>query len=183
MREVGVIERLPSGVIGLDPVLCGGFPKGGIHIVQGPPGTGKTTLANQLCYHHAAAGGRAVYVTLLAESHARMLLHLQTMEFFDAGQLPEGIAYISGLGALDEAGLPGLVTLLRREIAARRSTVLVLDGLVAAEDRAASDTEFKKFIQELQAQAALYRCTVFLLTTAKGRPSPLSTPWSTASSS
>lgn len=172
MRKVGVIERLPSGVIGLDPVLCGGFPKGGIHIVQGPPGTGKTTLANQLCYHHAAAGGRALYVTLLAESHARMLLHLQTMDFFDAGQLPEGIAYISGLGALDEAGLPGLVTLLRREIAARRSTVLVLDGLVAAEDRAASDTEFKKFIQELQAQAGLYGCTVFLLTTAKGQAIP-----------
>ncbi len=50
--------------------------------------------------------------------------------------------------------------------------MLVLDGLVAAEDRAASATEFKKFVQELQAQAALHGCTAFLLTTTKGEPVP-----------
>ena len=49
---------------------------------------------------------------------------------------------------------------------------MILDGLVAAEDRAASDTEFKKFIQELQTQAALHSCTVFLLTTGKGQAIP-----------
>src|SRR3712207_2775881 len=98
-----------------------------------------------------------------------MLLHLGTLRFFDASRLPDQVSYVSGLGALEGAGLPGLVTLLRREIAARQATVLVLDGLVAAEDRAPSDTEFKKFVQELQAQAALHGCTVFLLTTGKGR--------------
>ena len=172
MTDVQNIERLPSGVPGLDPILCGGFPKGGIHILQGPPGTGKTTLANQICHYHAASGGRALYVTLLAESIDRMLLHLGTMRFFDGSRLPEQVSYISGLQALDHEGLPGLVTLLRREIAAHKATVLMLDGLVAAEDRAASDTEFKKFIQELQAQAGLHGCTVFLLTTAKGQAIP-----------
>ena len=44
------------------------------------------------------------------------------------------------------------------------------------EDRAASDTEFKAFIQELQTQAGLHGCTVFLLTTAKGQARPPSTP-------
>ena len=75
MTEAQNIERLPSGVPGLDTILCGGFTKGGIHIFQGPPGAGKTTLGNQVCYHHAAAGGRGLYVTLLAESIDRMLLH------------------------------------------------------------------------------------------------------------
>ena len=172
MSEVRAIERVPTGVPGLDTVLRGGFPKSGIHIVQGRPGAGKTTLGNQVCFHHAAAGGRALYVTLLAETHARMLLHLGTMRFFDASRLPEQVAYISGLGALADEGLPGLVTLLRREVAAHKATVLVLDGLVTAEDRAASDTEFKTFVQELQAQAALHGCTVFLLTTAKGQAVP-----------
>ncbi len=172
MSDVQRIERVPSGVPGLDTVLNGGFPKGGIHILQGLPGAGKTTLGNQICYHHAAAGGRALYVTLLAESHARMLVHLGTMRFFDTARLPDQIAYVSGLGALQGEGLPGLVTLLRREIAARKAKLLILDGLVAAEDRAASDTEFKTFIQELQAQAGLHGCTVFLLTTAKGQAVP-----------
>jgi circadian clock protein KaiC len=172
MSEVQVIERVPSGVPGLDTVLRGGFPKGGIHVIQGSPGAGKTILGNQVCFHCATAGGRALYVTLLAETHARMLLHLGTMRFFDASRLPEQVSYISGLGALAGEGLPGLVTLLRREIAARKASVMVLDGLVTAEDRAASDTEFKTFIQELQAQATLHGCTVFLLTTAKGQTVP-----------
>src|SRR5919107_4980172 len=172
MTELPTIERVPSGVPGLDTILRGGFPKGGIHMLQGTPGAGKTILGNQLCYHHAAAGGRALYATLLAESHARMLLHLGTMRFFDAARLPDQIAYLSGFGALQGEGLPGLVTLLRREVTARKATVLVLDGLVAAEDQAASDTEFKTFIQELQTQAGLHGCTVFLLTTAKGQVLP-----------
>ena len=169
MTEVSEIERVPSGVPGLDTVLRGGFPRGGIHMIQGTPGAGKTILGNQICFHHAAAGGRALYATLLAESHARMLLHLGTMRFFDASRLPDQVSYVSGLGTLEGEGLPGLLSLLRREIAARKATVLVLDGLVAAEDRAASHSEFKKFIQELQAQAALHGCTAFLLTTAKGQ--------------
>jgi circadian clock protein KaiC len=172
MTEAQNIERLPSGVPGLDAILCGGFTKGGIHILQGPPGAGKTTLGNQICYHHAASGGRALYVTLLAESIDRMLLHLGTMRFFDGSRLPEQLSYISGLQALDNEGLSGLVALLRREVAAHKATVLMLDGLVAAEDHAASATEFKKFIQELQAQAGLYGCTVFLLTTSKGAAIP-----------
>jgi circadian clock protein KaiC len=172
MTKVNTIERVPSGVPGLDTVLRGGFPRGGIHILQGTPGTGKTTLGNQICYHNAATGGRALYVTLLSETHSRMLLHLGTMGFFDAARLPDQITYISGFGALEAEGLPGLVTLLRREVAARKASVLILDGLVAAEDQAASDTEFKTFIQELQIQAGLHGCTVFLLTTAKGHAVP-----------
>jgi circadian clock protein KaiC len=173
---------VPSGVPGLDTILRGGFPRGGIHIIQGTPGAGKTILGNQLCFHHAAAGGRALYVTLLAESHARMLLHLGTLRFFDPSRLPDQVSYAAA-SARSRARAAGLLTLLRREIAARKATVLVLDGLTAAEDRAASDTEFKKFIQELQAQAALHGCTAFLLTTAKGRAVRPSTPWWTASSS
>ena len=123
MTELQTIERVPSGVPSLDLVLNGGFPRGGIHVLQGPPGTGKTTLANQICYHHAASGGRALYVTLLAESIDRMLLHLGTMRFFDASRLPDQVSYISGFGALVRAGLPGLVALLRREVAAVRELI------------------------------------------------------------
>jgi circadian clock protein KaiC len=169
MSDEQTIERVPSGVPGLDPILRGGFPVGGIHILQGPPGTGKTILANQICYHHAASGGRALYVTLLSETHARMLLHLGTMRFFDASRLSEQVSYISGFGVLEGEGLAGLVTLVRREIVAQQATIMILDGLVAAEDRAVSATEFKVFIQELQTQAGLHGCTVFLLATAKGQ--------------
>jgi circadian clock protein KaiC len=73
---------VPTGIPGLDTVLRGGFLKAGIYIVRGEPGTGKTIFGNQFCFNHVAAGHRAVYVTLLAETHDRMMLHMQTMSFF-----------------------------------------------------------------------------------------------------
>ena len=158
--------RLSSGITGLDAILQGGFFEAGITIVQGQPGTGKTILGNQLCFNHVKRGGRALYVTLLAETHERMLMHLGSLDFFDESAIPDHLFYISAFPALERDGLPGLLALLRREVQARNATVLVLDGLVAAEQRAGSAMEFKKFIHGLQAQAALASCTMFLLTSA-----------------
>jgi circadian clock protein KaiC len=84
-----LLKRIPSGVPGLDTVLLGGFLRGGIFIIQGAPGAGKTILGNQICFHHVAQGGRALYVTLLADNHARMLLHIGQLSFFGEAVVPE----------------------------------------------------------------------------------------------
>lgn len=158
------LERLSSGIPGLDQVLGGGFFRSGVYIVHGLPGSGKTILANQLCYRHVAAGGRAVYVTLLAESHARMLQHIRGMSFFDEKAIPDELSYISAFHDLEADGLKGLMAVLRREMRARAASVLVLDGLVAAAEAAQTDRELKKFIHEVQTSAVFHGCTVFLLT-------------------
>jgi len=163
-------ERVSSGVPGLDAILRGGFLKAGIFLIQGSPGAGKTILANQICFHHAAEGGRALYVTLLAESHSRMLLHIGQLGFFDPKMVPSRIYYVSGFRVLEEDGLRGLLDLLRREVQAHQATVLLLDGLISVEETAGSPREYKKFIHELQAQAALADCTVFLLTSTPTPP-------------
>jgi circadian clock protein KaiC len=159
-----VLERLPSGIPGLDIVLGGGFFRAGVYIVQGLPGSGKTILANQICYSHVAAGGSAVYMTLLAESHARMLQHIRTLSFFDERAIPDRLSYLSAFHDLEADGLKGLVAMLRREMRARGVGVLVLDGLVAAAEAAETDRELKKFIHEVQTSAVFHSCTVFLLT-------------------
>ncbi len=66
------LGRLASGIPGLDRILGGGLFDGGVYIVEGTPGTGKTILANQICFHQVKGGRRVIYVTLLAESHARL---------------------------------------------------------------------------------------------------------------
>jgi len=161
--NVPTIERLHSAVPGFDQILGGGLFRTGVYIIQGLPGCGKTILANQICYGHVAEGGSAVYVTLLAESHSRMIQHLSTLSFFDVKAFPDKLAYISAFHDLETAGLKGLMAVLRREMRTRKVGVLVLDGLVAASE-GASDLDLKKFIHELQSIAVLQDCTVLLLT-------------------
>jgi circadian clock protein KaiC len=161
------LVRVPSGIAGLDLILNGGFLRGGIYIIQGPPGSGKTIFGNQVCYDHVGAGGRALYVTLLAENHDRMLMHMQNMHFFHPEEITRSLEYVSAFKVLEEEGLKGLLSLLRREIQTRKASVVVLDGLVAAEHSAPSELEFKKFIHGLQTQASVTECTMFLLTSTR----------------
>ncbi len=162
------VDRVPSGVSGLDTILGGGFLRGGFYIVQGSPGTGKTTLANQICFHHVASGGQALYVTLLAEYHARMMQHLGGMSFFDASKLPDQLRYIGGFGTLRQEGHRGLRDLLRREITARKASVLVLDGFAAAQRSSLDEQGVNEFVHELQGIAIATDCTMFLLTSTAG---------------
>jgi circadian clock protein KaiC len=62
-----------------------------------------------------------------------------------------------------------LLDVLRREIRGQHANLLVVDGLVAAQESAPSDRDFKKFIHELQAHASVTGCTVLLLTSGAFR--------------
>jgi circadian clock protein KaiC len=166
--QIAALERFPTGIEGLDIITRGGLIAAGVYIIQGVPGSGKTILANEICYRHVGAGGRAVYVTLLAESHSRMLQHLRSMAFFDESAIPERLFYVSAFRALEDEGLKGLIALLRREIRSQQVSLLVLDGLVAAEESAPTPRDFKKFIHELQSHAVANGCTVLLLTSGAG---------------
>ena len=160
-------DRHRTGVPGLDFILDGGLLEAGVYIVQGPPGAGKTILANQACFHHASEGGRAVYITLLAESHSRMFGHLRRMAFFDESKIPDSVYYIGGFSTLESEGLAGLLTLVRGIVTKKSAGLAIVDGLVSAHETASSDRDFKKFLHELQVLADLTRCTVILLTNAE----------------
>src|SRR5512142_3065545 len=95
-RSTSGLQRFQSGVPGLDEVLLGGFFRGGVNLVVGPPGSGKTIIAGQIAFHHASAGNRVVYLTVLTEPHGRMMEHLRTMRFFEERLVPDSLYFVSG---------------------------------------------------------------------------------------
>ncbi|MFP5514171.1 MAG: RAD55 family ATPase [Alphaproteobacteria bacterium] len=169
--EQSMMERISTGIPGLDRILQGGLPVGSVFIVQGSPGAGKTVMANQICFEHATGGGRAVYATLLAESHDRLLKHLSPMEFYQGDHVPSSIYYVSCFDKLVRDGLPGILEFLASEAKARKASLLVLDGLFVLEETAQSACEFRKFINDLAMLANLIGCTVLLLTNSARQPS------------
>lgn len=165
--------RIPSGVPGLDTVLRGGLLTGSVYIIGGGPGAGKTILANQICFSWISRGQRALYVTLLAESHRRLLRNLSGMSFFDAEPVDDSIVYESAFETLKSEGLNGILRFLTRNSKLQDASLIVLDGLFALEETARSEAEFREFINDLGALADITDCTVLLLTNSqRDRGSP-----------
>ena len=166
----GILERLSTGVRGLDHVIAGGFARGSTCILQGAPGTGKTVLSNQIAFHRVAQGAHVVYMTLLAESHGRMLQHLRSLEFFDERAVGDQVTYLSGYQELLE-GASALLGMLQREVFTRRPELLILDGITAVQELHGV-VVLRQFIHELQVFADGTATTVLLISANARTPAP-----------
>jgi len=57
------MERISTGIDGLDEIIEGGFLKGSSVLVSGETGAGKTIFSLQYIYKGALAGGKGAYIT------------------------------------------------------------------------------------------------------------------------
>lgn len=57
-------DSIPTGIPGLDDVLCGGLPANRLYLLQGDPGVGKTTASLQFLREGARRGETTLYVSL-----------------------------------------------------------------------------------------------------------------------
>lgn len=161
------LERVVTGIQGLDEILKGGLVAGASYVIQGRPGSGKSIMANQIAFNHVRGGGRVLFATMLSETHERMFQFFSTLDFFDRSCIGDQVQYLSAFDTMEGEGLDEVVRLLRREISRQKASLLVVDGLLNARSRAETPIDTKKFIAELQGHAAFAGCTVIFLTSAR----------------
>jgi KaiC/GvpD/RAD55 family RecA-like ATPase len=58
------VERIKTGIFGLDKIIEGGFPRNSLIIVSGGPGSGKSIFCLQYIYYGAKNNESGLYITL-----------------------------------------------------------------------------------------------------------------------
>ena len=103
MTSKVTINRLRTGVPGLDEVLGGGLPEFSFNLIAGAPGCGKTTLAHQMMFALATPERPALYFTVLGEPPLKMLRYQQQFGFFDSDAVNRSVFFVN----LSEEALSG----------------------------------------------------------------------------
>jgi circadian clock protein KaiC len=146
------LNRVHTGVPGLDLLLGGGLVPGAVVVVAGAPGTGKTILAQQMCFASGTADRKCVYYTTVSESHSKLVNHLDQFSFFDLAALGPRVEYIhlgDFLRPVPPDGLTALVSEIVRKTLEEKPSIVVVDSAKMLRD----------FADERDLRGALYDLT------------------------
>jgi len=126
-----LVERISSGVQGLDAVIEGGFLRGNLILLTGGPGTGKTVLSTQFLVEGAKSGENGVYVSF-GENREVLLENLSRHIGVDISRLEStGRLKILDLVTLKEPGISITLETILRELEAVKAKRLVIDSFTA----------------------------------------------------
>jgi circadian clock protein KaiC len=160
------IDKLPSGVPGLDEILGGGFPELSFNIIAGAPGCGKTTLAHQFVFANATEERPALYFTVLGEPALKMLRYQQQYSFFDATKLNRAVRFVNLSQDLVKRGLQGVLKEITELVQRTNAGIVVVDSfrtVLRHEHRGNREVEVQTFVQELALLLTSWEATTFLI--------------------
>jgi len=157
------INKLPTGVQGLDEIVGGGLPEFSFNIIAGAPGSGKTTLAHQFVFANATIERPALYFTVLGESAIKMLRYQQQYTFFDPTMLPDSIRFINLSQVVLEKDLGAVLEQITKEVEKSNPAVVVVDSFRTMVRKPESDMDLQSFIQRLALFLASWQATTFLI--------------------
>lgn len=162
-----IINRLATGVPGLDEVLGGGLPEFSFNLIAGAPGCGKTTLAHQMMFALATPERPALYLTVLGEPPLKMLRYQQQFDFFDSELINRSIRFAN---LADEALAGDLDQLLRRivaEVEAHAPALVFVDSfrsvVLASRTDDNPNNNLQRFVQQLGMLMTSWHATTFLI--------------------
>lgn len=164
----GRIRLMKTGIPGFDDILGGGLPMHSLYLIQGLAGSGKTTLACQMGFAHAKEGEKVLILTLIAESHAKMINHFSNFGFYDESLIGNRILFHGAYPSLAKGGLRELLKLITTSLSEQKPDILIVDGFRSIRNSSPSDLDLSEFMHSLNSLVASMGCTTFLLSPIEG---------------
>ena len=165
MNKRVVINKLSTGIPGLDDVLGGGLPELSFNLIAGGPGCGKTTLAHQIMFATATPERPALYITILGEPPIKMLRYQQQLSFFDETKLSTCVRFVHLGSELVEHGLETVLAAIIKEVEATSPKLVFVDSFRAIVRRSVEpgQMELQSFVQRLSLHLTSWEATTFLI--------------------
>ena len=162
-----IINRLRTGVPGLDEVLGGGLPEFSFNVLAGPPGCGKTTLAHQIMFALATEERPALYFTVLGEPPLKMLRYQQQFDFFDGEKVNRAIRFINLADETEAGDLDKVLARIVEEVEKHGPSLVFVDSfrsvVLASREAEHSFTTLQQFVQRLGMLMTSWQATTFLI--------------------
>ncbi|MBD1601093.1 ATPase domain-containing protein [Pseudomonas typographi] len=167
MSSKVTINRLATGVPGLDEVLGGGLPEFSFNLIAGPPGCGKTTLAHQMMFALATPEHPALFFSVLGEPPLKMLRYQQQFDFFNSDAINHSVRYIN---LADDTLSGNLDEVLRRivtEVETYGPAFVFVDSfrsvVLATQTQDNPNNNLPQFVQQLGMLMTTWQATTFLI--------------------
>lgn len=161
------INRLTTGVPGLDEVLGGGLPEYSFNLIAGQPGCGKTTLAHQIMFALATPERPALYFTVLGEPPLKMLRYQQQFDFFDSAAINRTVHFVNLSGDAMNGDLDRVLERIVAEVTARSPGLVFVDSFrsvaLASESAGRRQNSLQMFVQQLGILMTSWQATTFLV--------------------
>ncbi|MET0919002.1 MAG: ATPase domain-containing protein, partial [Burkholderiales bacterium] len=169
-------DLVPTGIEGLDEILCGGLTPHGLYLVDGDPGSGKTTLALQFMLEGVRRGERCMFVTLAeeerelraaAESHGWSLEGIHIFEILASEESLKPDARLT-MYHPSEVELAEATKAVLAEAARIKPDRLVLDSLSEFRMLAESPLRYRRQILALKRYFARQKATLLFVDDTMG---------------
>ena len=156
------VERVSTGIEGLDEVLGGGLPRQSLVTVAGVPGTGKSTLVFHMLAR-VARGHRGLYVSTTQEPSGRITSRERDASFRISAMGSDDIDVLELRPEMHEGGLYESLNIIARSLDESGASVLAIDSFSTLSEIARSRSEVWRFLGELSRQLIAADCIGILV--------------------
>ena len=167
MPEKSFIRQLPTGVPGLDELLCGGLSEFSFNLIAGSPGSGKTTLAHQIMFALAKPERPALFFTVLGEPSLKMVRYQQQYGFYDVAKLGNVVRFFNLADEVVDGDFERVLARILEEVERFEPGLVFVDSfrsvVVAAQSAGSSGSVLQQFVQRLGIHLTSWQATTFLI--------------------
>ncbi len=141
------VDRMSSGIDGVDLMIEGGYPYPGVILVAGPAGTGKTTFTQQFLFSGAENGEVGLYFTTLSEPPQWVMHFMSNFKNINKSHIGKNVIFCD-IGQLIRKSTPDeLLAFIDEEIARTMAQRVVIDPITVIKEFLGKD--YRPFLFDL----------------------------------